>query len=92
MEKAPRIESVQAITNGRLLIKFKNGEQRLYDCTPLFPLPQFQLLTVPAFFSAVRVDPGGYGISWNDALDLSEYELWTNGIPVEEQIIASANS
>jgi hypothetical protein len=30
---------------------------------------------------AVRVDPGGYGISWNDHIDLSEYELWTNGEP-----------
>ncbi len=27
----------------------------------------------------VRVDTGGYGISWNDAIDLSEYELWTHG-------------
>jgi len=23
---------------------------------------------------------GGYGISWNDDIDLSEYELWTNGV------------
>jgi hypothetical protein len=32
-----------------------------------------------AFFNAVRVDPGGYGVSWSDDIDLSEYELWTNG-------------
>jgi hypothetical protein len=25
---------------------------------------------------------GGYGISWNDEIDLSEYELWTNGAEV----------
>jgi hypothetical protein len=37
------------------------------------------LLASPAFFNAVRVDPGGYGISWSDDIDLSEYELWTNG-------------
>jgi hypothetical protein len=36
----------------------------------------------PAFFRAVRVDVGGYGISWSDSIDLSEYELWTNGEPV----------
>lgn len=30
----------------------------------------------------VVVDPGGYGISWNDELDMSEYELWTKGIEI----------
>ena len=23
-----------------------------------------------------KVDAGGYGISWNDDIDISEYELW----------------
>jgi len=45
----------------------------------LLSRPEFRLLSVPAFFRAVRVDAGGYGISWNDGIDLSEYELWTNG-------------
>jgi len=36
---------------------------------------------------SVRVDPGGYGISWNDNIDLSEYELWTNGQPVAEKFL-----
>jgi hypothetical protein len=31
---------------------------------------------------SVRVDSGGYGISWNDDVDISEYELWTNGVEV----------
>jgi hypothetical protein len=33
------------------------------------------------------VDAGGFGISWNDDADLSEYELWTNGVEV---VMASA--
>ncbi len=40
----------------------------------------FQLLKNEALFKAVRVDLGGYGISWSDEVDLSEYELWTNGV------------
>lgn len=32
-----------------------------------------------AFFKSVKVDSGGYGVSWNDDIDLSEYELWVNG-------------
>ena len=30
-------------------------------------------------FNHVCVDGGGYGASWNDDIDISEYELWTNG-------------
>jgi Protein of unknown function (DUF2442). len=41
------------------------------------------LLRNEAFFKAVAVDPGGYGVSWNDQMDLSEYELWRNGVEVE---------
>jgi len=48
----------------------------------LLSRPEFRLLSVPACFRAVRVDAGGYGISWNDDIDLSEYELWTNGEPI----------
>jgi hypothetical protein len=32
-----------------------------------------------SFFRQVKVDAGGYGISWSDTIDLSESELWLNG-------------
>ena len=82
MESPPRIEAVRSIGRTRLLIRFRNGEQRAYDCEPLLSRPQFRVLKDPAFFRAVHVDVGGYGISWNDDIDLSEYELWTNGTRV----------
>lgn len=50
----------------------------ILHCSSLFSRPQFHLLGSPAFFNAVHVDSGGYGISWSDDIDLSEYELWTN--------------
>lgn len=33
----------------------------------------------PEVFASVSVDVGGYGIVWNDELDLSCDELWENG-------------
>jgi hypothetical protein len=45
-------------------------------------LEVFRILDNDAFFKSVRVDAGGYGISWNDEVDLSEFELWTNGVEV----------
>jgi hypothetical protein len=39
----------------------------------------FYPLKNPAFFKAVHVEQGGYAVAWNNLIDLSEYELWTNG-------------
>lgn len=43
----------------------------------------FQQLQNKALFDLVRVDCGGFGIAWNDEIDLSEYEIWENGINVQ---------
>ncbi len=82
VQSIPKIQVVQPIGGARLLVSFQNGEQRTYDCGPLLSRPEFHLLADPAFFRAVSVDAGGYGISWNDDIDLSEYELWMNGVPI----------
>jgi hypothetical protein len=79
----PRIKSVRPLGGKRLLITFANGTQKVYDCQRILGLERFQLLRNEAFFKAVTVDPGGYGISWNDEMDLSEYELWNNGFEVK---------
>jgi len=79
MDKIPRVEAVKPIGGMQLLISFSNGVQKTYDCGQLMTRPQFHLLADPGFFRAVQVDVGGYGISWTDEIDVSEYELWTNG-------------
>ena len=80
----PRIKSVTSLKGRRLLVTFVNGVQKVYDCQRILNLDRFQLLKHDAFFEAVTGDPGGYGVSWNDEMDLSEYELWNNGVEVEE--------
>ncbi len=76
----PQIASVHPQEHKKLLVKFINGVEKIYDCEQILQLDAFQLLHNEAFFKAVKVDPGGYGISWSDDVDLSEYELWTNGV------------
>ena len=80
---APKILSVQPLENKTLLVKFTNGIEKIYDCTQLFNLEMFDLLKNEAFFKTVKVDGGGYGVSWNDDVDLSEYELWINSVEVD---------
>ncbi|MBI5491292.1 MAG: DUF2442 domain-containing protein [Deltaproteobacteria bacterium] len=80
MDGVPRILSVVPLDGERLRVRFDDGREVVYDCRPLFSRPRFAPLTDPAFFRLVAVDPGGYGVSWNDEIDLSEYELRTNGV------------
>jgi hypothetical protein len=80
MDNFPTISHVTPLPHYTLLVTFINGITKKYDCLPLLKRPEFLLLKNEAFFKSVRVDGGGYGISWNDDIDISEYELWTNGI------------
>jgi len=85
LEHIPRIVSAEVIGKTELVVHFDNGVDKVYDVAPLLTRPQFQLLRTPAFFAALRVDVGGYGISWNDDIDISEYEIWTNGKGLSER-------
>ena len=77
----PRIKTVEALPDYHLLVTFRNGEKRVYDFRPKLTLETFRMLRNEAFFCAVKTDPHGYGIIWNDDLDLAESELWLNGKP-----------
>jgi hypothetical protein len=82
MEQIPRVVSVAVVGNTQLLVHFENGVSKTYEIAPLLSMPRFQPLNAPALFKTVRVDTGGYGVSWNDEIDLSEFELWTNGTEI----------
>lgn len=80
-----KIKNVSPLPDYMLSVQFSEGVTKLYDMKPLFEkLPVFiPLKDDPAEFSCVSVDVGGYGIIWNDELDLSCDELWENGTTVE---------
>jgi hypothetical protein len=79
MEHAPKIREVHPNGHLKLDVVFENGIEKEYDCHPLLSRGAFRLLADPGFFNCVRRDTGGYGVSWNDDVDISEYELWHNG-------------
>lgn len=74
-----KVISIKAIDDYKLIVKFENGVIKEYDMKQKLDEWPFELLKNKAFFKAVKVDTGGYGISWNNIIDLSEYELWNNG-------------
>ena len=76
------VKEVTPLTDYVLLVRFADGIEKQYDVKPLFnEIAAFKPLTyMHGLFEQVKVDTGGYGISWNDEIDLSCDELYDNGI------------
>ena len=65
----------------KLSVQFCEGITKIYDVKPLFEKwkPFLWLRDNPELFSCVYTENGGYGVVWNDELDLSCDELFENG-------------
>ena len=74
----PKIISISPNDDYTLLVTFSDKKTKLYDMKPLLEKSPFDQLKDKNLFFSVQVDVGGYGISWNDFIDLSEYELYVN--------------
>lgn len=79
MNMYPKVKSVKVFKDVKLEITFEGGIKKIYDCCRIMQEEPFNQFKDRALFKNVHVDSGGYGISWNDDIDLSESELWTHG-------------
>ncbi len=82
----PKVKSAKALDGHTLLIEFDNNEKKLYDVGPLLSKEMFAPLRDFSLFRNVQVDPHGYAVFWNDEIDLSEFELWQNGVQIVAQM------
>lgn len=75
-----KVKSVFPLDDYKLFVQFCVGVTKVYDVKPLFEWKDvFKTLKENNLFYDVVVDVGGYGVSWNDNVDLSCDELWENG-------------
>lgn len=79
-----KVADVKILGEYTLLIYFCDNTKKKYDVKPLFnKYDIFKNLALDkGLFENIRVDAGGYGISWNDDIDLSCDELYSNGTEV----------
>jgi hypothetical protein len=75
----PKIVRAEAIGDRIIRVEFTNQDLKDYDISTLIENPMFAPLQQPEFFRNFQVEPGGYGLVWNDDIDISEYELWSKG-------------
>ena len=80
-----RVKNVNALPDYKLSVQFAEGVTKIYDVASLFEKYRFflPLKESPELFSSVIVDQGGYGIVWNDDIDISCDELWKNGTEIK---------
>jgi hypothetical protein len=70
----PRIKKVQLLPNYRLQLTFTNGEQGIYDCSPLLDFGVFQELTNKNYFEQVQVLDGT--VAWPNGQDICPDTLY----------------
>ncbi len=85
--KPERIVSAKAIDDNTLMVKFANLEIKKYNISKLLDKPIFATLRNPGFFRSFKIEAGGYALVWNEDIDISEYELWQNGVSCTEEEI-----
>ena len=76
-----KLKNITPLEDKILQAEFQDGIIKHHDVKPLKDkLPVFAMLDyVHGLFEQVRIDTGGYGIIWNDELDLSSEEIYENG-------------
>lgn len=84
-----KIEDIVALPKKRLLVFFRNGETKLCDLTKMLSSDQkfAPLLKNDDYFQNVRIQVGGYGISWGEQLTISDSELYQIGksVPLSQE-------
>ncbi len=82
-----RITDVKTLDDFVVFAVFQDGTEKEYDIRNMYEkFPQFQQLEKDVeLFQKMQVDVGGYGISWNDELDLSADEIWDHGTSTGRQ-------
>ena len=79
-----KIKNVTALPDYKISIQFSEGITKIYNVKELIEKnPMFKNLKNKELFYNVEVDIGGYGIIWNDDIDISCDELYEKGETIE---------
>ncbi len=61
----------------------ENGVIKKFDVKNLiYNYPQYKVLEDINLFNSAKVDICGCGVSWNEDLDCSEYQIWRDDIDI----------
>ena len=80
-----KIKNVTPLENYKLRVQFSEGVTKIYDMNQLFDKYKMfvDLKYHSELYYSARVDIGGYGVIWNDDIDISCDELFFNGETIQ---------
>ena len=73
---------VMALENFLLYIKFKNGEEKIYDMKEMLKFDYYKDLKDKENFKTVKVS--GITLSWSTGQDIAPEKIYFNSIPINE--------
>ena len=75
----PHVCGVRPLPGYKLWLRFRTGEERIFDCKPLLELPVFAPLSDVSVFNSVYMDYGT--VVWNDgSIDIAPETLYEQGV------------
>ena len=79
-----KVKSIGVFEPCVLIAQFEDGVFKTYDIRQLTgKYPSFRILEEdPAFFGKVKIDGSGFGVVWNDELDIEAETVYEDGITV----------
>ena len=80
-----KLNTATPLAGFKILAHFSDGSAKEYSMASLVENTEAfrPLKLIPGLFEQLSVDPGGYGVSWNDDIDLDANEIWANGADVK---------
>lgn len=80
-----KIKNVTPLENYKLRVQFSEGVTKIYDMNQLFDKYKMfvDLKYHSELYYSAKVDIGGYGVIWNDDIDISCDELFYNGETIQ---------
>lgn len=82
LEIEPRPIEVKPLENYKLYIKFKNGEERIYDLMEVLRNKMFKKLKDIEYFKNVKVS--GCTVEWQGGEDIAPENLYNDSISIED--------
>lgn len=81
-----KMRTLTPLPGFNLEVSFETGEKRRYDVKTLFDrFPVFKRLMENDLFEKATLSPGGYGVIWNDDIDLAGDEIYYGGEVMKEE-------
>jgi len=84
------VESVKPLKEYKLLIKFENGEERMFDVSPYLNIGKFSELRNLSLFNSVVVKFDT--IEWVNHLDIDPEVLYEKSLKLEEKPITNRST